>query len=292
MTSAQSATLRGTLLATICFVTVSAMAWWILGGWETARISLLWTLALSPLLWWWLVSRHARPGLIRGIVGGAITGLVTQWGPSARDIWQLFSSRGHSYGEGGIAAIGAAAAYLLIGIWAFALGGLLGLVVVAFQRRVGDFPPPASTEAGRQRSMASETWLPTVLMVVCMGAIAEQALGGLWTVGVVMSALVLAPVLWWRLVARRAGSSLVRGALVGALVGAAANGLPLLLVLGWQGGRAASRAGQADGFATFDNGVMLGFALGGASVGAAVGAMLGVATVGLRRVLTRLRPSA
>jgi hypothetical protein len=127
---------RRTWLPTVLFLLVSTVVWWRLVGWSIAGRQLLPTLLFAPVVWWFVVGRRTRPHLFRGVVGGAITGFVTQ---SAQDIpkaWGLLSRRGTFVGDDQAVAMVSFGVYLSIGVCATALGALVGLVAVAVQRRV------------------------------------------------------------------------------------------------------------------------------------------------------------
>ncbi len=129
--------LRRTWLATALFVLVSTTTWWLLIDWSVARGQFLQTVLLTPLIWWIVVGRQPSPRLWRGIVGGALAGIVTQAAQHIPELWNIFSlsRRNPGNGEDQAMAIAAVAVYLLIGVWATILGALVGLVAVVIQRR-------------------------------------------------------------------------------------------------------------------------------------------------------------
>lgn len=130
--------------------------------------------------------------------------------------------------------------------------------------------------------LISRTWLPTLLFVLAMGAIAARALGGVWTPIVVFFALILTPLLWWPLVGRVEAPGWSRGAAVGALTGVSAHVVPLILALVWiQALRGVGHQGEA-GLGAIGDAIAVVMVLGGAAVAAVVGAILGV-------IVTRFR---
>ncbi len=128
--------LRRTWMATAMFVLASIVAWQRFIDWEAAWRHVLPTLFLTPLVWWVLVGWQPKPRLWRGIVGGALTGFVTQAAENIPLIWGLVSRRGTYKGDEGFGAMAALAVLLLICFWAIILGALVGLVAAAIQRRM------------------------------------------------------------------------------------------------------------------------------------------------------------
>lgn len=127
--------IRKTWLATTIFTAASTAIWLAVIGWAAALKQLVPTLLLTPLIWWFVVGRHPKPGLWSGILGGALTSFVTQ---SARDVpslWRLFLNRNAGNGEDQAMAIAAAGVYIMIGACATFVGAFLGFVTVAIQRR-------------------------------------------------------------------------------------------------------------------------------------------------------------
>lgn len=123
-----------TWLPTLLFVVVSTTIWWRLIDWSTAVNRLVPTLLLAPVVWWFVVGRRSRPHLGRGMLGGALTGAVSQ---SAQDIPKILNSylhRSSANGEEQAVAIASVAVYLIIGVCATGIGGFLGLVAVLSQR--------------------------------------------------------------------------------------------------------------------------------------------------------------
>ena len=128
--------LRKTWIATVMFVLASTVAWQMFVDWESAWSHVLPTLLVSPLVWWFVVGRRPKPGLWRGILGGALTGFVTQAAENIPLIWGLVTARGSYKGDEGFGAMAALAVLLLICVWAIVLGALVGLLATVIQRRV------------------------------------------------------------------------------------------------------------------------------------------------------------
>lgn len=130
------AVLRRTWLATVCFFLASTATWLGLGSWELARLQMLPTLVLTPLVWWFVVGRRSRAHLGWGAVGGALTGLVTQSARNTLDILGLLSHRGTFVGDDQAIAMFSLGVFLGIGLAGAALGALVGMVVASLQQRV------------------------------------------------------------------------------------------------------------------------------------------------------------
>ena len=127
--------LRRTWLMTCLAVLVSTVAWWWVAGWQIAEKQLPQTLLLTPIIWWMVVARLAKPHVWRGPVGGALVGFATQSAQDVLKIWNLYLRRGTGDGEAQATAIVSVVFYLMVGLWAMILGALIGLVVVVIQRR-------------------------------------------------------------------------------------------------------------------------------------------------------------
>jgi hypothetical protein len=126
--------LRRTWLATALFALVASMMWWIL-DWEEVRRHVPWTLLVAPMVWWFIVGRLRSPGLFRGAIAGALTGVVTQLLPHVPGIWGLLSHQGEGEAEAQIAAGASMAVYLAIGSCALLLGAVTGIVALSIERR-------------------------------------------------------------------------------------------------------------------------------------------------------------
>ena len=127
--------LRRTWLATTLFVLVSTLIWWKWLDWESAREHLLPTLFVSPLIWWVAVGRQHSARLVRGVVAGAITGLLTQLLPDLPTIWGLLSHPGAGDGEAQAIAVASVVVFVMIGGGAALIGAVIGLVTAAIERR-------------------------------------------------------------------------------------------------------------------------------------------------------------
>ncbi len=127
--------LRRTWLATTLLVAVSTAVWWMWIDWDTARLHLLPTLILSPVLWWLVVGQKRPPHLLRGLVAGALTGLLTQMVPHARYVWPLLIHRGMGDGEAQMMATASTVFYVLIASGALLMGAVIGLLATAIERR-------------------------------------------------------------------------------------------------------------------------------------------------------------
>jgi hypothetical protein len=130
-----------TWLATTLFVLTAMAVWWKLIDLEAAWRHLLPTLLLTPLIWWVVVGRQPKTRLWHGIIGGALTGFVTQSAQNVPDFLRLFVHRGTGDGEDQAIAIASVTVYLLIGLGATILGALVGLVAVVAERRVEGTTP-------------------------------------------------------------------------------------------------------------------------------------------------------
>lgn len=128
--------LRRTWFVTVLFAMVSTATWWNLIDASIALRQLVPTVLLTPLVWWAAAGHRARPHLVRGIVGGALAGFVTQGAQHVPRLWGLYLNRESVRGEDGIAVMAEAGVRLLIGASATGIGALLGLVTVVVQRRM------------------------------------------------------------------------------------------------------------------------------------------------------------
>lgn len=128
--------LRRTWFVTVLFVVVSTAIWWTLIDASFALRQLLPTVLVTPLVWWAIAGHRAKPGLVRGIVGGALAGFVAQGVEYVPTLWRMHVNRENVRGEDGLAVAAAAVAYLMIGVCATVIGALLGLVSVIVQRRM------------------------------------------------------------------------------------------------------------------------------------------------------------
>ena len=130
-----------TWLATLLFVVVSTAIWWRFIDWSTAVNRLVPTLLLTPAVWGFVVGRRSRPHLVRGMLGGALAGAVTQSAQGIPKIVTFYLHRGTANGEAQAVAMGSVVVYLFIGFCATAIGSLLGLVALLLQRNVKGEPP-------------------------------------------------------------------------------------------------------------------------------------------------------
>jgi hypothetical protein len=128
--------LRRTWLPTTLFVVASVAAWWKVIGLEATLRHLFPTLLLTPLMWWFIVGRQARPHLVRGVLAGGLTGFVTQSAQDIPDFLSFFAHRGTGTGEDQLVAGVAMAVLLFFGIVATLGGALLGLTTILIQRRL------------------------------------------------------------------------------------------------------------------------------------------------------------
>jgi hypothetical protein len=124
--------------------------------------------------------------------------------------------------------------------------------------------------------MLERTWVSTLVFVAVSVLISARFLGGMWTIGVGVCALVVSPLLWWTLVGTMTRPGIGRGAAAGALTLSTAQIIPVLLAIGWF---TALRGHQGEaGLGAFGDAlstvIMLGIALLAAVVGAALGAIL------------------
>lgn len=126
---------RRTSLATTLFLVVTTTIWWKWLGWESAREHLLPTLLLSPVIWWAAVGRRHPPHVLRSLTAGALTGLLTQVAPDMPTLWPLLAHPGSGNGEDQAAGIAAAVFFLILGAGALMVGGLVGLITTAIDRR-------------------------------------------------------------------------------------------------------------------------------------------------------------
>jgi hypothetical protein len=127
--------LRRTWLATTVFLVVSTAIWWLwLDGVEALRHGLP-ILLIAPALWWAAVARKQPPQIRRGLIAGALIGLVTQLLPHAPVVWQLLPHRRGGDGETQAAAIAAAVFSMVIGLGGLTIGAAAGLVAAAIQKR-------------------------------------------------------------------------------------------------------------------------------------------------------------
>ncbi len=123
-----------TWLATTLFLAVSTAIWWLwLDGVEALRHGLP-ILLIAPAIWWALVARKHRPRIRRGLMAGALIGLVTQLLPHAPVVGQLLSHRGGGDGETQAVAIASAVISTAIGLGGLAIGAAVGLVAAAIQK--------------------------------------------------------------------------------------------------------------------------------------------------------------
>lgn len=129
---------RRTWLPTVIFAAVSSVVWSRIIDWSIAWELLLPTLLFTPLVWWFVVGVRTRPGLVRGLVGGALAGLITQSARNVPRIIGLYAQRGMGNGEDQAIAVASVAIYLFISAVATVIGALLGLTVVLIQRRFGE----------------------------------------------------------------------------------------------------------------------------------------------------------
>ena len=132
---------RRTWLATALFALVSTAVWANLSGWGTAWKQLLPTLLVTPVVWWFMAGRHARPHLMRGALAGGLAGFITQSAQDVPKILGLYAQRGSASGEDQAVAVASVTVYLLIGVCATLVGALLGLVAVVVQRRTDGAAP-------------------------------------------------------------------------------------------------------------------------------------------------------
>ena len=126
---------RRTWLATTLFAVVSTAIYWKWLDWEAAREHLLPTLILAPVIWWTMVGRKNPPHPIRGLAAGALTGFLAQMVPDMPTLWGLLSQRGKGDGEDQAIAIASAVFFLLLGAGGLMVGGLVGLLATAIDRR-------------------------------------------------------------------------------------------------------------------------------------------------------------
>jgi hypothetical protein len=127
---------RRTWLPTTLFVIAAVAAWWKLIDLEAAWRHLFPTLLLSPLIWWFVAGRQARPHLARGVLAGGLTGFVTQSAQNIPEFLSLFAHRGTGTGEDQLVAGVSMAVFLLFGVVATLGGALLGLTTILIQRRL------------------------------------------------------------------------------------------------------------------------------------------------------------
>ena len=127
---------RRTWLATTLFAVVSTAVWWRLIGWSVAWKQLPMIVLFAPPVWWFVVARRPRLGRARGVLAGALTGLLAQSVRDAQKIWDLYIHRGSGDGEAQAVAITAVVLYLLIALWATVMGAVLGLIAATAQRRI------------------------------------------------------------------------------------------------------------------------------------------------------------
>ena len=129
---------RRTWVATALFTLIAALVWQGIVGWGGAWRYFLPAVVLSPPIWWIVVGRERRPRLWRGMVGGALTGYVTQ---SARDVpavWHLIVHRQTGTAENQLGSAASFVVYVFIGACAITGGALIGLVAQVIQRRMND----------------------------------------------------------------------------------------------------------------------------------------------------------
>ena len=126
-----------TWLATALFVLVSVSIYWGWFSWDSARAAIVPTIVLSPITWWAVVGRKRQPGLVRGALGGALVGPVTQALPVLLPLtWRAHTKPGLGNGEGQAVAMATVFVYLVVGMCSVPIGGLVGLIAVVIQRRV------------------------------------------------------------------------------------------------------------------------------------------------------------
>lgn len=147
--------LRGALLATTLFVVASTTIWWKWLDWEEARKHLLPTLLASPVIWWVGIGRKHPPRPLRGIVAGALGGLLTQLLPHLPMLLNILSQRGTGDGEDQAVATMSVVIYLTIGFTALLVGGILGLMVVVAQRYIDRSAAPAAALLGASTANGS-----------------------------------------------------------------------------------------------------------------------------------------
>src|SRR5262252_984581 len=108
-------------------------------------LQLLSTLLLTPMVWGVTIGKRNPPHPVRSVGVGALTGLLTQLAPHLQEMWYLVSHARSGQGDDQLAAGGEALAYIIIGVGAIVLGGLMGLVVTGIERvtrRLGKTPAP------------------------------------------------------------------------------------------------------------------------------------------------------
>ena len=134
--------LQKTWLATVLFVLASSLMWGSFVSWGAAWRHLLPTLLLAPFVWWFVVGRRSSPGVRRGMLGGALTGFVSQAAENIPDFWYFVTHLGRGDGEEQAIAYVSVAFFLMIGFCATFLGALIGLMAVVVQRRLDKRHPP------------------------------------------------------------------------------------------------------------------------------------------------------
>src|SRR5262245_28058093 len=135
------------------------------------------------------------------------------------------------------------------------------------------------------RDLVRKTWLPTLLFLVIAATWWWVFLGieDAWWQGIPI--VVVAPPIWWAIVARANPGGMIRGALAGALIGVVSQLMPHVVYLGpfvfqrGQGDGDAQLAAWAEGM------VYLALVLGGF----VAGALIGVSRLRCRSTRTNLR---
>ena len=122
-----------------------------------------------------------------------------------------------------------------------------------------------------------QTWVPTTVLLALTVAVGLWMIGGVLVAYSALTAIVLTPLLWIRLVGTSDRGAGGRGAATGALVAAIAQLLPTLFTVTWFALEGGGQDGMGMGLGIVGLIFVVGVACVAAVIGSVLGAVLGIA---------------